>query len=119
MKNSTLVIAALLLTLSLPLFANASPLAYDTEPVDRPMSKLFLFDYENKMMFVDFAVFDTPFEAIVIIQNNAVVKSEDVSDLPTSTIYEVNFDELEKGINYTLELTTVDGITIRKDFVIN
>ena len=82
-------------------------------------SKLFFSDYDNTLLFIDFAAMNSQFTKISIFQNNTIVMEEDVSDLLPSTIYEVNLDQLNKSSTYLLKLETADGITINKEFVIN
>jgi len=82
-------------------------------------SKLFMSDYENSMLFIDFEVVNIKFIKLTIFQNDALVVEEDISDLLSSTIYEVNFDQLNKSHTYVLKLETADGFTINKEFVIN
>lgn len=76
-------------------------------------------DYENSMLFIDFEVVNIKFIKLTIFQNDALVVEEDISDLLSSTIYEVNFDQLNKSHTYVLKLETADGFTINKEFVIN
>jgi len=96
-------------------------------PIDPPtgtvaaseFSKLFFSDYDNTLLFIDFAAMSIQFTKISIFQNNTIVMEEDLSDLLPSTIYEVNLDQLNKSNTYVLKLETADGITINKEFVIN
>ena len=83
------------------------------------LSKLFMSDYDNSMLFIDFQVVNIKFTKLTIFQNDDIVIEEDISDLSPSTIYEVNFDQLNKSHTYILKLETVDGFTIHKEFVIN
>jgi len=83
------------------------------------LSKLFISDYNNSMLFIDFEVVNIKFTKLSIFQNDALVMEEDISDLLSSTIYEVNFDQLNKSHTYVLKLETVDGFSINKEFVIN
>ena len=71
------------------------------------------------MLFIDFQEVNIKFVKLSIFQNNTIVMEEDISDLLPSTIYEVNFDQLNKSHTYILKLETVDGFTINKEFVIN
>ncbi len=82
-------------------------------------SKLFFSDYDNTLLFIDFAAMSSQFTKISIFQNNTIVMEEDLSDLLPSTIYEVNLDQLNKSNTYVLKLETADGVTINKEFVIN
>lgn len=82
-------------------------------------SKLFMSDYDNSILFIDFQEVNIKFTKLSIFQNDAVVIEEDISDLLPSTIYEVNFDQLDKSHTYVLKLETADGFTINKEFVIN
>ena len=109
---------------SLTIFAsNSNNPSTDYPPTDKTetsvFSKLFMSDYDNSMLFIDFQVVNIKFTKLTIFQNDDIVIEEDISDLSTSTIYEVNFDQLNKSHTYVLKLETVDGFTINKEFVIN
>jgi len=104
---------------SLSIFAS-NPVNPPTEEAETSvLSKLFISDYDNSMLFIDFEIVDIKFIKLSIFQNDALVMEEDISDLAPSTIYEVNFDQLNKSHTYVLKLKTVDGFTINKEFVIN
>lgn len=121
MKNFNQVLLVLLLCCPLFIFANNTLPEYNTTPATSTssLSKLFISDYENSMIFIDFAASDSHFSMLSIVQGDKIVKQENISDLPMSAIYEINFDELESGITYMIKLETTDGITINKEFVIN
>ncbi len=77
--------------------------------------KVFFTDAENNLFFIDFEVLDeTPLE-LTIRQDAQVVLQEDVADLPTNTIYEVDMKLLQVNKPYTLEIKTEIGI-LTKEF---
>ncbi len=118
MKLRTLVFATCMIC-SLHNFAgNPTNPPTGTVPASE-FSKLFFSDYENTLLFIDFAAMKSQFTKISIFQNEEIVMEEDLSDLLPSTIYEVNLDQLNKSHTYILKLETADGITINKEFVIN
>lgn len=114
----TLVIT-ICMTISLQAISKNPTIPPTEKATTSTLAKLFISDYDNSMLFIDFAVMNSQFTTLSISQNNELVMEEDVSDLLPSTIYEVNFDQLEKSITYVLKLETADGITINKEFVIN
>jgi len=118
MNLRTLVVMTCMLC-SLSTFAS-NPTNPPTEKSETSvLSKLFISDYNNSMLFIDFEVVNIKFTKLSIYQNDELVMEEDISDLLSSTIYEVNFDQLNKSHTYVLKLETVDGFTINKEFVIN
>ena len=121
MNLRTLAFAACMIC-SLTIFAS-NPTNPTNPPIGKAsnsvLSKLFISDYDNTLLFIDFEVMNTQFTQISIFQNDEIVYEEDLSDLPASTIYEVNLDQLNKSNTYVLKLETVDGMTINKEFVIN
>ena len=109
---------------SLTIFAsNSNNPTTDNPPTEKAetsvFSKLFMSDYDNSMLFIDFQVVNIKFTKLTIFQNDDIVIEEDISDLSPSTIYEVSFDQLNKSHTYVLKLETADGFTINKEFVIN
>jgi len=117
--NTRILAIAICMAISLQVFATNPIIPPTGKEVTPTLSKLFISDYDNSMLFIDFAAMNSQFTKLTIIHNNHTVMEEDVSDLLPSTIYEVNFDELKKSTTYVLKLETADGITITKEFVIN
>lgn len=104
---------------SLSIFASNPNIPPTGKSETSALSKLFISDYDNSMLFIDFEVVNIKFIKLTIFQNDALVLEEDISELLPSTIYEVNFDQLNKSNTYVLKLETVDGFSINKEFVIN
>ena len=82
------------------------------------LSNIFYSDYENSTLFIDFQGVNDLIKEVNMLRKDKTVYGDDVQDLPDDTIYELNLDVMRKG-KYTLELVTVEGIKIRKEFVID
>jgi len=87
-----------------------------TSPI--AFSKIFYSDYANTTLFVDFEALGGQFTQLNILREDELMLEDNVSDLPTNTIYEINLEVLRAG-EYTLELETPEGIKVIKEFVIN
>jgi len=103
MNLRTLAFAACMIC-SLTIFAGNPTNPTSGEASNSVLSKLFISDYDNTLLFIDFEVMNSQFTQISIFQNDQVVFEEDLSDLPSSTIYEVNLDQLNKSNTYVLKL---------------
>lgn len=82
------------------------------------LKDIFLSDYEGVTLFIDFqAVKDAVVDVNVRAQDNLILH-DDVSNLPGSTIYELDLSKLTTG-SYLVELKTNQGISIQKELIIN
>ncbi len=114
--------------LILSLFISAQLLAAEGNPLSsNPVTKdktaisfsdIFYSDYENTTLFIDFETLGNQFSELNILRSNDLMMQDDIRDLDTTTIYEINLEVFRAG-TYTLELKTPDGIKIHKEFVIN
>jgi len=102
--------------------SNGNPVSVDP-PAERPtssiaFSKIFYSDYSNTTLFVDFEALGNQFVQLNLLRDDKLMMEDNVSDLPSNTIYELNLEVLRAG-DYTLELETPEGIKVIKEFVIN
>ena len=89
-----------------------------TEKAGNSLSNIFYSDYENSTMFIDFQGVNDPLKEVNMLRKDKTVYGDNVQDLPANTIYELNLDVMRKG-KYILELVTMEGIKIHKEFVID
>ncbi len=82
------------------------------------LDKIFLSDYEGAAMYVDFEAVADQIVEVNLLKENKLVLEDDVRDLPSNTIYELNLSILGTG-KYTLVLMTKDGIGIQKSILID
>ncbi len=81
------------------------------------LKDIFLSDYENITLFIDFQAVTDDVNELNVKKGGKLVMIDDVSDLPNSSIYEINLDVLSAG-QYTIELKTAEGISIQKEIMI-
>lgn len=120
MRISTLFLA---MFISLNMMASTGTPTNPVPPADEPtsriaFSKIFYSDYANTTLFVDFEALGDQFTQLNIMRNDQLMLEDNVTDLPTNTIYEIDLEVLRAGA-YTLELETPEGIKVIKEFVIN
>ena len=108
---------------SLNLMANNGTPTNPTPVVEKPtssiaFSKIFYSDYANTTLFIDFEALGNQFAELNILRDDKLMLEDNVTDLPSDTIYEIDLEVLRAGA-YTLELKTPEGIKVIKEFVIN
>ncbi|MEO1410703.1 MAG: hypothetical protein AAFW73_12535 [Bacteroidota bacterium] len=108
--------------LTFPLSASHGP-TISTGPtlvLDNPtgfnlsLQNIFFADTANEVLFIDFEAIGDQLQEVNILRGEALMMEDDVSDLPTDSIYEINLDIIREG-TYTIELVTVEGIVVHKE----
>lgn len=120
--HNTLLILCLFASVQLTA-SNGNPLKGNNPPTPKTetsisFSDIFYSDYENTTLFIDFESLGNQFSELNILRADQLMMEDDIRDLPTNTIYEINLEVLRAG-TYVLELKTPDGIKVHKEFVIN
>ncbi len=82
------------------------------------LNEIFFTDQENKLLFVDFEALGEDLVALKITYNQEVLLTDDVSELPKNTIYEIDLNTLEGKKEYKMLLETPYG-TLTKTFKVN
>ena len=120
MKKITLTITAGFLFFNLLLAHTGDPKVptktAKTE-VNISLNDIFLSDYDGLTLFVDFEAITDDVLTVNVKQDGALIMSDDVQDLPCTTIYELDLEQMKPG-NYSVELKTAQGITIQKDLLV-
>jgi len=117
MKNLILITA---LSFSLPLFASTNISFTDPDPSTIQVyqtEKIFFDNDNNDLVFVDLETINQQVVQINVLQDDTVVMEEDVAELPQNTIHEVELTLFEKG-TYTIEIVTLDNVSITKQVTI-
>jgi len=117
MKNLILITA---LFFSLPLFASTNISITDPDPTTVPIyqpEKIFFDNDNNDLLFVDLETINEQVIQIKVLQNDSVVMEEDVAELPQNTIHEIELTLFDKG-TYTIEIVTLDNVSITKQVTI-
>lgn len=128
--NKILLFVMCLLT-SATLFAQKASVPHADEFTERGSSKIsikldnaddltktvFFIDGENQLLFIDFEALGEELEEIRVVNNNAIIYAENVTELPMNTIYEVDLKQYEKGVEHRILLKTNFGI-LAKTFTI-
>ncbi len=78
------------------------------------LQDIFFADSANEVLFIDFEAIGDQLVEVNILRNETLMMEDDVSDLPTNSIYEINLDIIRAG-NYTIELVTAEGIVVHKE----
>lgn len=78
---------------------------------------VFFLDSKNQVLFIDFEALEEDLEEIRVVNDNAILHTENVTELPMNTIYEVDLKQYEKGIEHRILLKTNFGI-LAKTFTI-
>lgn len=116
MKNLFLCLGILMSTSFSSFANNGSP--SNNVATKYNVSKIFYNDFEEELLFVDFEMLGADIFSISILKEELLIMEDDVRDLPSNTIYEINLDHIEPG-GYTLEIITEENIRIIKEFVID
>ena len=78
---------------------------------------IFFYDDENELLFIDFDAIIDDLHMLNIYRGGALMMEDDITDLPTDAIYEINTTVIREGI-YTIELVTSQDIKIRKEIIV-
>lgn len=81
------------------------------------LNKIFFNDFENDYIFVDFEPVTDNIIMINLWRDGELMMEDDVTDLPSNTIYELNTGLFRSG-KYTIELVTLEGVKIHKKHTI-
>ena len=79
---------------------------------------IFYFNDLGDILFIDFDIIEDSIETVNVLKNGEIVNTEDVTDMPEDTIYELDLNTYNKG-TYTIELVTNTHLTITKEIAIN
>jgi hypothetical protein len=79
---------------------------------------IFFIDNENKLLFIDFEALGENLQEIRVVIDADIVYTENVTNLPMNTIYEVDLKKYREGIEHRILLKTDFGI-LTKSFIIN
>ena len=79
---------------------------------------VFFTDTENQLLFIDFEALGEELTEIRVVTGEDIVYTENVTELPDNTIYEMNLAQYEKGKTYRILLKTNFGI-LAKTFSVN
>lgn len=82
------------------------------------LKEIFFTDQENKLLFVDFEELGEELVELKITNDNETVLTDDVSELPRNTIYEIDLKGFESNKEYKMLLKTPYG-TLTKSFKVN
>ncbi|MEL6924138.1 MAG: hypothetical protein AAFO94_08830 [Bacteroidota bacterium] len=120
MKISRLVAIAALL---FPFTAEATN---EINPIAGPLSKvvsivndyysfdkIFFNDEAGTTVFIDFEVIMDDIVELNVIRDDQLMMQDNVTDLPSNAIYEINLDVFREGA-YTIEIVTKNQIKIQK-----
>jgi len=79
---------------------------------------IFFTDSENDVLFIDFEAVQDNLREIKIVKDGEILLTDDVSDVSSNDIYEVNYSIFQSGI-YMVEIVTEHDITIRKSIIVD
>lgn len=81
------------------------------------LDKIFYSDFENNYVFIDFETITDDLIMINLLRDDKLMMEDDITDLPSNSIYELNIELFRTG-NYTIELVTQQGVRIHKKIII-
>lgn len=79
---------------------------------------IFYLNELGNILLIDFDILNDRVQTVKITKNGEFVKTEDVSELPEDSIYELDLNLLSKG-KYTIELITLTHQSISNELKIN
>lgn len=79
---------------------------------------IFQFNSRGDGLIIDFDLINDEIETVNVIKNGEILRTEDVSEEPEDSIYELDIKKMNKG-NYVIELITNTQFTISKEIAIN
>lgn len=74
---------------------------------------VFFMDPESKVCFIDFAMLDGYAKHLVVRNGDEIIVDERVWELPTNTIYELDYANYSQG-NYLVELHTYSKVVQKR-----
>lgn len=80
--------------------------------------EIFFTDQENKLLFVDFEALGEDLVELKIVNGTEVILTDNVTELPKNTIYEIDLNAFESKKEYKMLLKTSFG-TLTKSFKVN
>jgi len=111
----------LVLSLGTSLLAkNGNPASSEPIVVANPnnsnltLHNIFFNDLENKILFIDFEALSDQVINVNILREELVMMEDEVMDVPTNAIYEINLEVIRSG-KYTVELVTQSGIVVHQE----
>ena len=110
-----------LLIFCAPAFANNGdnpPTKPNSENSSFTFYNIFFTDSENDVLFIDFEVIKDDLKSVNVLKNGEIMLADDVSDLASNDIYEVNYSIFKKG-SYTVEIVTEHDIVIQKRIIVD
>lgn len=78
---------------------------------------VFFLDTKNQVLFIDFEALEEDLEEIRVVNDDAIIYTENVKELPMNTIYEVDLKQYKKGVEHRILLKTNFGV-LAKTFTI-
>lgn len=85
---------------------------------DYHLSHIFYLNDIGNLLFIDFDVIEEKLEKVRVLKENVVLIQEDLTELPSNIIYELDLTNF-KADNYTVELITDNKTKIKKQVAIN
>ncbi len=85
---------------------------------DFSFRNIFFTDTENNILFIDFEVIEDHLIKVNLRSDNDLVMNDNVSNLSSDTIYEIDLNAIKEGV-YTIELVTDSGFKIQKEIIID
>ena len=79
---------------------------------------IFYLNEIGNILLIDLNIFDDRVQTVKVTKNGEFVKTEDVSEFPEDSIYELDLNLLSKG-KYTIELITHTRQSITNELKIN
>lgn len=120
MEMLTFCIVVILLS-TFTSIANSKPvISLDKIKLLKPnhFAHIFYLNDLGDMLCIDFDLIRNPIKTVNVLKNGQIFRTEDVSEIPENTIFELDITRFKKS-NYTIELVTNTHQTIKKDIAIN
>ena len=94
-----------------------SGISIQLDNADDLTKTVFFIDGQNQVLFIDFEALEEDLEEIRVVNDEKIVYTENVTSLPTNTIYEVDIKQYKKKDEHRNLLKTNFGI-LAKTFTI-
>ena len=134
MKKVTITLAATFLFFNLLFAHNGDPLKFGkttTTKTEKPsfdfaddvvsgaisLRDIFISDYDGVTLYIDFQAVREEVSIVKVLKEEKIIMEDEVSELPSNTIYELDLQKLNAG-TYNVELTTAQNISIRMELVV-
>lgn len=95
----------------------SSKISIKLDNADDLTKTVFFIDGENQVLFIDFEALEEDLQEIRVVNNASIIYTENVTELPNNTIYEVDLKQYEKGVEHRILLKTSFGV-LAKTFTI-